>query len=51
MNIRRAIAELENKIKTERAKKADLITLPKSIEGTNCGNCRLYQCRSQFLYE
>lgn len=22
-----------------RAKKADLITLPKRIEGTNCGNC------------
>lgn len=24
----------------ERAKKADLVTLPKGVAGTNCGNCR-----------
>lgn len=24
----------------QRAKEADLVTLPKSIEGTNCGNCK-----------
>jgi hypothetical protein len=23
-----------------RAKKADLLTLPKKVEGTNCGNCK-----------
>jgi len=27
----------------ERAKEADLITLPDSIPGTNCGNCSFFQ--------
>ncbi len=25
-----------------RAKDADLVTLPRSIDGTNCGNCSLF---------
>ena len=30
----------EDKEQIERAKEADLITLPKVIKGTNCFNCR-----------
>jgi len=29
--------------KTERAKHSDLITLPESVKGTNCGNCKYVQ--------
>lgn len=29
----------DGKAQLERAKAADLVTLPKNITGTNCGNC------------
>lgn len=32
--------EIKNNEELERAKKADLITLPNNIKGTNCGNCK-----------
>ena len=31
---------VENDTRLERAKKADLITLPEDIEGVNCSNCQ-----------
>lgn len=32
-----------NKEEESRAKKVDLITLPKNIDGTNCGNCKFFK--------
>lgn len=31
----------------ERAKEADLITLPENIEGTNCGNCKFVDLKNK----
>lgn len=44
-------AEVEDK-ELERAKEADLITLPKNISGTNCGNCEYMNFEnSQCIHE
>lgn len=37
------MADGGKKAQNERAREADLIILPKSIEGTNCGNCMYMQ--------
>jgi hypothetical protein len=34
--------------KLERAKHVDLITLPESIKGTNCGNCKFFNKEKQY---
>lgn len=53
-SIRRQIEALEQELKDsqgglkpagealDRAEKADLLTLPKNVPGTNCGNCRFF---------
>jgi hypothetical protein len=33
-----------------RAKRVDLITLPASVEGTNCGNCEYVEGTGDVLY-
>lgn len=35
---------------TQRARKVDLITLPASIKGTNCGNCEYIQKNGKALW-
>ncbi len=40
------LVESEDSERLERAKKADLITLPSNIEGTNCGNCKFFDSKS-----
>jgi hypothetical protein len=32
----------------ERAKAADLVTLPENVEGTNCGNCQFVDLKTKF---
>lgn len=32
--------DYQDKESLGRAKKADLLTLPKKVDGTNCGNCK-----------
>lgn len=38
----------KDKSRLERAKAADLITLPKDVEGTNCGNCQYVRLEDQY---
>lgn len=38
----------EDKGKLERAKAVDLITLPKKVEGVNCGNCEYYRDKTKY---
>ena len=38
----------ENMSALERAKHVDLITLPKEIKGTNCGNCKFFNVEKSF---
>jgi hypothetical protein len=42
-----ALEQIEDQVPTgstelERAKNADLVTLPDDVRGTNCGNCRFF---------
>jgi hypothetical protein len=42
---------IDNKAAIDRAKAADLITLPKNIQGTNCLNCKFVSLvRSNYGY-
>jgi hypothetical protein len=36
------LKEDDEQMQLERAKEADLITLPENVEGTNCGNCKFF---------
>jgi hypothetical protein len=41
--------EVEEKLsRLERARRADLITLPEKIEGTNCGNCKFVDLKNEY---
>lgn len=41
------IFEEEGMSRLERAEHSDLITLPESIEGTNCGNCKFIDLKTK----
>ena len=38
----------ETKEEMQRAKDADLITLPRNIQGTNCGNCKFINKNKEY---